>query len=73
MGDHKNLKVNHADMKTTFLLANIGEEVHITQPKGNIKFYQENKERRLNKAIDVLKQPSRARNLKSVNIKKTRF
>ena len=64
MAVHKNLKVNHIDIKTAFLHGNLDEEVYIAQKAGYTKSGEENKICKLNKAIYGLKQATRAWNLK---------
>ena len=41
MAVHKNLKVNHIDIKAAFLHWNLGEEIYIAQPEGYIKSGEE--------------------------------
>jgi len=49
-------KINHMDVKTTFLNGVIEEEVYIEKPKGFEKFYRESHVCRIKQALYGLKQ-----------------
>ena len=56
MAAHKNLEVNHGNIKTVFLHGDLGKEACIIQPKDYVNSCKENKVCKINKTICSLKQ-----------------